>query len=162
MMNNPMIKNPLPSMRSFKELYASITSNLGIQLIFNPHVSDYAASGARPVFTEGLLCTLITTLIVIPSIAKAIAAARVAHEIAGDIPTNPWMQRLPKNRWLAALLAGFILAPLGGLFFDFVFNFYGFTSWTFYQLFLFKLAYLTVLGKFLVKLSVLRFIQPDL
>ncbi|MBU9889108.1 MAG: hypothetical protein KTQ49_04485 [Candidatus Omnitrophica bacterium] len=162
MTNGPQIKNPLPSVSSLREFYASVTSNLMFQLIFNPHVSAYTAGGQRSVFSEGLMCTLITTLITIPGIARAIKAARAAGELPAGIPENRLMRRLPRNPWGFALLVSVLLAPLGGLWFSFIFNFYGFTSWTFYQLFVFKLVYLTVLGKSLVALSVLRFTQPDL
>lgn len=161
-MSSQMVKNPLPSLSGIKELWGSISTNLMMQLIFNPYVGAYAAGGDRSVLSEGVMCTLVTTLITIPGIAKSLRIARYNGELAGDIPENRLIQRLPGNRWLFALLTGFILAPIGGLLFAFIFNFYGFTSWTFYQCFLLKMAYLTVLGKFLVKLSVLRFIQPDI
>ena len=161
-MNPPTVKNPLPSLGSLKELYASGSSNLIMQLAFNPQVAAYAAGGDRPVFAEAGICTLITTLITIPSIAKALDRARYNSELAGDIPENRLLQRLPRNRWLFALLVGILLAPVAGMLFNFIFHFYGFTSWTFYQLFWVKLAYLAVLGKILVKLSILRFTQPDI
>ncbi len=39
---------------------------------------------------------------------------------------------------------------------------YGFASWTFYEFFWIKIAYLTMLGKILVSFSLRRFSQPDI
>ncbi|MFY9401994.1 MAG: hypothetical protein WAQ07_01105 [Candidatus Omnitrophota bacterium] len=157
-----MVKNPFPSINSIRELYASISSNLAFQLFFNPWVNPYTLGGKRSVLAEGVMCTLVTVLITIPAIAKALSAARRTGELSSRIPEISLMRWLPKNRWLFALLVSAIFAPAGGLLFAFIFKFYGFTSWTFYQLFLAKFAYLTVLGKVLAPLAIIRFTQPDI
>ena len=160
-MTPALVQNPLPSISGLKELYASITSNLVMQLAFNPQVAPYALGGDRSVLVEGVLCTLITTLIAVPSIASTLDRARYNGELPAEIPRRPWLQRLPRNRWGFAALCGILLAPLGGLFLLCLFRFYDFTSWTFYQFFWVKFAYLTLLGKLLMKLALLRFTQRD-
>ena len=161
-MKQTLVRNAWPSLSGLKELYASISSNLMMQLAFNPQVAAYAAGGDRSVFSEGLFCTLITTLITVPSIAKTLQRARYNGELSADIPASRLAMRLPRGPWRFAWMAGILLAPVGGGLFLFLFEFYDFTSWTFYQFFWVKFAWLTLLGKVLVKLAVFRFAQPDI
>ena len=41
---------------------------------FNPWVNPYTLGGKRSVLAEGVMCTLVTVLITIPAIAKALSA----------------------------------------------------------------------------------------
>jgi hypothetical protein len=164
------IKNPLPSLSGMHGLFSNISANLALQLFFNPYVGTYAIGGDRSIIIEGIIGSVITCFIIVGLIAKTLDMARANgefnvppnHVLPNRVPLNRWLTLLPKNRWLFALLCSLIAAPIGVAIFVVLFQFYGFASWTFYEFFWIKMAYLTVLGKILVAVTVRRFTQPDI
>lgn len=158
---NQAVKNPLPTLSGLKGLFSSISANLALQLFFNPYVGDYSVDGPRSIVAEGIIASAVTCFIVIGIITKTLDIARANGEF--NVPANRFLTRLPKNRWLFAFLCAAVAAgPVGGGLFLFLFRFYGFESWTFYQFFWIKIAWMTVLGNMLVNLALLRFTQPDI
>jgi len=153
------IKNPLPSLSGLHGLFSNISANLALQLFFNPTVGAYTIGGDRSIIMEGIIGSVITCFIIVGLMTKTLDMARANGEI--NVPPNRWLTLLPKNRWLFAFLCSLAAAPIGAALFVALFRFYGFESWTFYQFFWVKMAYLIVLGKILVAITLRRFTQPD-
>ena len=154
------IKNPLPSLSGIHGLFSNVSANLALQLYFNPYVGEYAIGGDRSIIIEGIIGSAITCFIVIGLVTKTLDMARANGEV--NVPLNRWLTFLPKNRWLFAFSCVFVAAPVGVSIFVVLFQFYGFESWTFYEFFWVKMAYLTILGKTLVAITIRRFTQPDI
>ena len=154
------IKNPLPSLSGMHGLFSNISANLALQLFFNPYVGTYTIGGDRSIIMEGIIGSVITCFIIVGLITKTLDMARANGEF--NVPPKRWLMLLPKNRWLFALLCSLLAAPIGVAIFVVLFQFYGFASWTFYEFFWIKMAYLTVLGKILVAITIRRFTQPDI
>ncbi len=155
------IKNPLPSLSGIQELFSTVSANLALQLFFNPYIGEYTVGGSRSIIAEGIIGSAVTCFIVVGMMAKTLEMARANGEFS-DVPPNRWLTFLPKNRWLFALLCTLASAPVAAAIFVALFRFYGFDSWTFYEFFWIKIAYLTVLGNILVSFSIRRFTQPDM
>jgi hypothetical protein len=160
-MDNTMVKNPMPKVKYFKELFDSIASNLALMLFFNPAIQPYTMGGDRSIVSEAIFCSLLTTMIVVIGVSKSIRLGRFNGEISGARVSNKWLKKLPVNRWLLGLTACIVTVPLGVFVILFIFNFYGFESWTFYQFFWIRFIYSTLLSKALVIFIILRNIQPD-
>ena len=153
------IKNPLPSLSGFQALVSTISANLALQLFSNPHVGDYVVRGDRSIIVEGVIASIVTCFIVVGIITKTLDGARANGEI--NVPQNRFFMFFPRNRWLFALLCSCVTGPIAAGLFVGLFEIYGFSSWTFYEFFWAKMAYLLVLGKILVAFTLLRFTQPD-
>jgi len=157
---NQPVKNPLPSLSGIHGLFSNISANLALQLFFNPYVGTYTVGGERSIMMEGIIASAVTCFIIVGIITKTLDMARANGEF--NVPPNRWLALLPKNRWLFALLCSLVAAPIGATLFVALFHFYGFESWTFYEFFWVKMAYLTLLGKILVAITLRRFTQPDI
>ena len=155
------IKNPFPTLSGVQGLFSNVSANLALQLFFNPYIERYAIGGDRSIIVEGVIGSAVTCFIIVGLITKTLDMARANGEF-NNVPPNRWLTLLPKNRWLFTFLCTLIAAPIGTAFFVILFLFYGFESWTFYEFFWVKIAYLTVLGRILVALTVRRFTQPDI
>ncbi len=153
------VKNPLPSLSGIQEIFSMVSANLALQLLFNPYIGQYTVGGDRSIIAEGIIGSVITCFIVVGMIAKTLEIARANGEF-DKIPPNRWLVFLPKNRWIFALLCSLVAAPVAVAIFVGLFRFYGFESWTFYEFFWIKIAYLTVLSNILVAFSMRRFTQP--
>jgi len=154
------VKNPLPTVSGLYELFSTVSANLALQLYSNPYIGEYTIGGARSIIAEGVIASTVTCLIVVGMITKTLDHARRNEEL--NVPPNRWLMFLPKNRWLFALLCALAAGPAAGFLFWGVFKLYGVTSWTFYEFFWIKMAYLTLLSKILVAFSLRRFTQPDI
>ena len=157
---NQAVKNPLPSLSGIKELFSTVSANLALQLCFNPYLGEYTIGGTRSIIMEGVIASAVTCFIVVGMIAKTMDMARTNGEF--NVPPNRFLMLLPENRWVFALLCALTTGPMASVIFVTLFKFYGFTSWTFYEFFWIKIAYLTVLGNVLVVFAIRRFTQPDI
>ncbi len=154
------VKNPLPSLSGVQELFSTVAANLALQLFFNPYLDRYTIGGDRSIIAEAVIGSAVTCFIVVGMMAKTLDMARANGEF--NVPSNRLLMFFPKNRWLFALWCTLAAAPIAAVVFVGLFRFYGFESWTFYEFFWVKIAYLTVLSKVLVSFSLRRFTQPDL
>ena len=153
------IKNPLPSISGIQMLFSNISANLALQLFFNPYIGKYTIGGDRSIIVEGIIGSAITCFIVVGIVARTLDMARANGEI--NVPPNRFLMFFPRNRWLFALLCACVAGPIAAGLFVGLFRYYGFSSWTFYEFFWIKMAYLLILGKILVVFTLLRFTQPD-
>ncbi len=153
------VKNPLPSLSGVQELFSTVSANLALQLFFNPYLDRYTVGGDRSIIAEAVIGSAVTCFIVVGMMAKTLDMARANGEF--NVPPNRLLMFFPRNRWLFALGCALLAGPIGAAVFVGLFRFYGFESWTFYEIFWVKIAYLTVLSKVLVAFSLRRFTQPD-
>ncbi len=160
-MSQVVIKNPMPKILVYKEIFDSVASTLVQMLIFNPYLEPYVLDGKRSIVSEALFVSLLTTLIVAISVSKKIQKGRFNGEIPGFERGNNYLMKLPKKGWLLGLVLSLVTIPLGIFTFLLIFNFYGFESWSFYQFFWVKFVYASLLSKGLVKILILRNLQPD-
>ena len=154
------IKNPLPSLSGVRELFSTVSANLALQLFFNPYLGEYAIGGNRSIIAEGVIASAVTCFIVVGMITKTLDTARAHGEF--HVPANRWLTIWPKNRWGFAVLCSLVAATIAATVFVMLFQLYGFASWTFYEFFWIKMAYLTALSRILVAVTIRRFTQPDI
>lgn len=154
------IKYPLPGLNGIRELFSTVSANLAIQLFFNPYLGEYTFGGARSIIAEGVIASAVTCFIVVGMLTKTLDMARANGEF--HVPPNRWLMIWPKNRWGFACLCTLAAAPIAATVFVTLFQLYGFTSWTFYEFFWVKMAYLTALSRILVAATIRRFTQPDI
>jgi hypothetical protein len=154
------IKNPLPSINGLQALFSNVSANLALQLFSNPYIGEYTVGGNRSIIAEGVIGSAVTCFIVVGIMAKTLDMARANGEF--NVPPNRLLTFFPRNRWLFAFLCALVAGPIAAILFVGIFKFYGFSSWTFYEFFWIKMAYLTLLGKILVALTIRRFTQPDI
>jgi len=158
-MTQPIL-NPLPSLSGVQELFSTVSANLALQLYFNPYLGEYTIGGARSIIMEGVIASAVTCFIVVGMVTKTLDMARANGEC--HVPPNRLLMLWPKNRWVFACLCALVAAPTAVAIFIMLFQLYGFTSWTFYEFFWIKMAYLLILGRILVAITLRRFTQPDI
>ncbi len=168
------IRNPLPKVRIFKEMYAAITGNIALNIIIGSLLGGVAARAdgsvvILPTTAAGVPITgLVFGLILGILVTRGVVASMDATIIAASPPTglehataNKWLTRMPKGR---AALTGLVclcvmafsavaLRAVMALFDIAVLNFYQFTALI--------TVYAAMLGKPLSALLVRRCLQAD-
>jgi hypothetical protein len=165
------LKNPLPRVEYFKNLFNSVTTDFGTNLLIGLLLGGTVIKGTAVIIAPthitatpiaGCVTGIIITLSVVPSIAQGILSARYSGEIQGVPDVNLWLGWLPSNRWLLSLLLAVPIAIITALTFWSVMTFFNFETLNFFQFFLIRSLYSSILVPQLAKLVCIRFIQPDI
>lgn len=168
---SPLIKQPLPRISTVQQLYNSWLTDFGMNMVIGLALGgtiissdDYvmiAPTLLSGILVGGIISGIIITFMVVPSLAKKIAAAVNNGEIPRLSERNPGVDWLPKNNWL---LAGALCIPIILItmtVFTAVLSFFNFESLNFFQFFFIRTAYTAVLVKALVPLMLIRYRQPQ-
>jgi len=165
------VKNPLPRREMFARLYASVTTDFGMNILIGLALGGTIIQGelvvlmgvARSgVWITGLVLGLIISFLMIkPTLASVQKIA-----LAGDLPPAE-----KPNRLLSALplspcgLTGLMLLPvmaLSALSFWAIMWFFGFDALNFFQFFLIRTAYTKLLSRLVEALAIQRYRQLSL
>ncbi len=165
------VKNPLPRREMFARLYASVTTDFGMNILIGLALGGTIIQGelvvlmgvARSgVWITGLVLGLIISVLMIkPTLASVQKIA-----LAGDLPPAE-----KPNRLLSALplspcgLTGLMLLPvmaLSALSFWAIMWFFGFDALNFFQFFIIRTAYTKLLSRLAEALAIQRYRQLPL
>ena len=94
-------------------------------------------------------------------IGSCVVRLRALGSLPAAVPVNALMMRLPKNKFLLALLFAAVFGPLTPLVNLALIRFYGITNFGFAQLALWKVVYSCLLSAKIIELTILRYVQPD-
>ncbi|NLA81852.1 MAG: hypothetical protein GX849_03360 [Clostridiaceae bacterium] len=164
------VKNPLLRKEMFTRLYASVTTDFGMNMLIGLALGGTQIQGdlvlLMGVSQEGVLITglvlglIISILMIRPTLASV---QQIAY--AGDLPQatsrNLWAF-LPSSPWA---LTGIFLLPamvLSALTFWAVMYFFGFDSLNFFQFFIIRTAYTKLLSRLVETLAIQRYRQLSL
>ena len=115
----------------------------------------------KGVLTDSFYCGVITPFINVFVIGSCVARLRALGSLPAAVPVNALMMRLPKNKFLLALLFAAVFGPLTPLVNLALIRFYGITNFGFVQLALWKAVYSCLLSAKIIELTILRYVQPD-
>lgn len=115
----------------------------------------------KGVLTDSFYCGVITPFINVFVIGSCVARLRALGSLPAAVPVNALMMRLPKNKFLLALLFAAVFGPLTPLVNLALIRFYGITNFGFAQLALWKVVYSCLLSAKIIELTILRYVQPD-
>ncbi|MDD4080130.1 MAG: hypothetical protein PHP02_01785 [Eubacteriales bacterium] len=163
--------NPLPRREMFSRLYASVTTDFGMNMLLGLVLGGTIIQGDMVVLTgvaqsgvviTGLVLGIIVSLLMVrPTLASVQQIA-----LAGNLPPagkpNRFLSALPANPWV---LAGVLLLPvmaLSSLSLWAVMRFFGFETLNFFQFFIIRTAYTKLLSRLAEALAVHRYRQLPL
>lgn len=173
------VKAAFPSVSTLKQEFNSARMDFGFNMI-----TGVILGGTRVGMDLGLNANETRWLFIFPATLKGlpksvfiysiiiyfmmmvpvIKSIRASHE-KGELPTlekaNTFFARLPKNPWLYALVWYPVTLGLAYLFIWCVMTVMHFEVLNFFQYFFIRLACTRLLCKGVVRVSVLRYIQPD-
>lgn len=169
---NAEVKNPLPKIGTFKELFNTVTDDFGFNLIMAMLTGGAVIyEGSVIIFPTARASILISSIVL-----GAIVSLRMVYPIAvtiagiaekGLIPADPSAKKnkllsiIPENPRKLVLLFCIPVILLSCLVFYLVFTVFDFESLNFFQFFLVRTLYTTLLSKAIVHLLILRYSLPD-
>lgn len=168
---SPLVKQPLPHITYFQELYNSWLTDFGMNMVLGLVLGgtiitadDYvmiAPTLLSGMAISGPISGIIITFMTVPSIAKGIIYSVNGGEIPRLGQRNPGVSWLPENRWLLALSLCLPIILITTAVYYAVLTFFNFQSLNFFQFFFIRTAYTAVLVKGLVPLILIRYMQPQ-
>ena len=163
--------NPLPRRDMFSRLYASVTTDFGMNMLLGLLLGGTVIQGdlvmLMGVSRGGMLITgIVLGIIVSLLMVRPTLAAVHQMALAGGLPPagkpRRHMSELPANPWG---LAGILLLPvmvLSSICFWAVMGFFGFETLNFFQFFVIRTAFVKLLSRLVEALAVHRYRQLSL
>jgi len=165
------VRDPLPRLSTFKQWFNTITDDFGFNLLVGlmlggTIVRDHSVI-IPPTTRSGIaISALILGVIVTARMAYPIAKSMRDAREAGGLPVSEAKDR--RVSWIPASPAGFalvLLLPILGaslLAFWAILTFFGFEVLDFFQYFVVRMLFVSLLAKPVVKLAALRYTQPGI
>ncbi|MEA4897284.1 hypothetical protein ACH6CV_08835 [Bacillota bacterium Meth-B3] len=164
------VKNPLPRMSTFKEWFDTVRNDFGLNMLLglalggtiirDQHVVIPPTTRAGIVISASILGAIVTVSMAYP-IARNMRAARTAGALPVAQAENRWVGWMPASPALFALTLLVPIMIVAALAFWAVFTFFGFEDMNFFQYFVIRLLFTTLLTKPTVNLAILRYTQPN-
>ena len=165
------VKNPLPRMSTFKEWFNAIRNDFGLNMLIglalggtivrDQHVVIVPTTRAGIVISASILGVIVTASMAYP-IARSMRAARTTGALPTAQAENRWVGWLPASPALFALALLVPIMLIASLKFWAVFTFFGFEDMNFFQYFVIRMLFTTLLTKPVVNLAILRYTQPGI
>ena len=108
----------------------------------------------------GLILGVIVSLRMVASVVKSIAATRDAGTLPALEKRNPWVAWIPETPMLFTLTLMPVIMALSAVVLWAVLTFFGFDVLNFFQFFIVRTIYVSLLTKPVVWLAVYRYRQP--
>lgn len=164
-------KHSAPRVSYFQQLFNNWMTDFGLNMfrgliigttiVTNNNYVLIAPTLLRSVDTTGFISGVIVTFMTVPSISREIIYSVGSGKTKPLNEANPYVAWLPKNRWLLASVLCLPIIVLTTIVYYVVLSFFGFESLNFFQFFFIRIAYTTVLVKFLVPFIIFRYRQPN-
>ena len=167
------VKNPLPKISLFKEMYGAVTGNLALNIIFGSFLGGAVAQpdGSVVIFPTtvegipitGLVFGLIVGILVTNGVVKSLKATILSSgtpilESAVKDKKFAWM---PKKKIPLMCLISFSVMIFSAVALPLIMHLFGKTLLNFYQFTIFITVYATLISKPLSYVLVQRCLQPD-
>jgi len=167
------VKNPLPKISLFKEMYGAVTGNLALNLIFGSLLGGAAAQpdGSVVIFPTivegipitGLIFGLIVGILVTNGVVKSLKATILSYgsamlETSVKDKKFAWM---PKRKIPLMCLISFSVMIFSAVALPVIMHLFGKSFFNFYQFTIFVTVYATLISKPLSYVLVQRCLQPD-
>lgn len=165
------VKNPLPRREMFARLYASVTTDFGMNILIGLALGGTIIQGdlvmlmgvaQSGVWITGLILGLIISVLMVkPTLASV-------HQIAldGDLPpaekSSSFLSALPLSPWGLTSLMLIPVMALSAISFWLIMWFFGFDALNFFQFFLIRTAYTKLLSRLVEALAIQRYRQLSL
>ncbi len=163
-----IVKNPLPRFSAFKEYSSTVAHDFGFNMIAGLFFGSTVVEGARVVImpvhsssiavTSVVLGAIVVVYMVYP-VAKSVRAALCASYAEPEQTNGGVLSILPYAPWKFALSLALPVIVLSFCFFWSVMTFFGFETLNFFQFFLIRALFVSLLSKAVVKLATARYIQ---
>lgn len=169
-MGQETIKNPLPRLETFKNLFNTIVDDFGfnmiVGLLFGGTIIVEHNVVILPTTRSGILISgMILGIIVTFRMALPIVQGIKLQYDAGALPIlpekMPVISLIPKKPVSFALVLLIPIVVISVLVFWCILTFFGFETLNFFQFFVIRTIFITLLSKPVVKLAVLCYIQPQ-
>lgn len=173
MKKNP-VKNPLPKISLFKEMYGAVTGNLALNIIFGSFLGGAVAQPdgsvvIYPTTVEGIPITglifgLIVGILVTNGVMKSLKATILSYGTAAMLEASvkdkkfAWM---PKRKLPLMCLITFCVMIFSAMALPVVMHLFGKPFFNFYQFTIFITVYATLISKPLSYVLIQRCLQPD-
>jgi len=164
-----IVRNPLPRKDTFSDLLRTITDDFGFNLlsglifgstVVKGHTVTISPTTRDGIIIGGIVLGMILTLRMVYPVAKSI----YAQQNAGVLPRmdkSTFLSKLPYRPGLFALilLVPVMLLSAGTLWC--VLTFFGFTELSFFQFYIIRSIYVSLLLKVVILIAVRRYSQPS-
>ena len=163
-----VVRNPLPHKQTFGNLFHTVTEDFGFNLlmglatggvVIRDHNVIIQATSRDGIVIGGLVLGILVTFRMVYPVAKSIRALRDAGQLP-KLPRIAWIAWLPERPALLALALLLPTMALSAAVLWGALSFFGFEALNFFQYFVVRTLYVTLLSKLVVKLAILRYTQP--
>ncbi|MGI6545743.1 MAG: hypothetical protein ACOX2M_04780 [Fastidiosipilaceae bacterium] len=162
------VKNPLPRREMFARLYASVTTDFGMNMLIGLALGGTVIRqdlvilmGVTQdgVWITGVVLALIVSLLMIRPTFASVQQIALSGKLPPATKTNRLLAALPRSPWgLTALLLVPVMA-LSALSFWLVMWFFGFEALNFFQFFIIRTGYTKLLSRLVETLAIQRYRQ---
>ena len=165
------VKDPLPRISTFKQWFNTITDDFGFNLLFGLMLGGTIIRDHNVIIPPTTLSGIAVSALILGAIVTARMAYPIAKSMrdareAGTLPiaekANALVHWIPYSPVKFALI---LLLPIMGTsyaVFWAVLSFFGFEVLNFFQFFVIRILYISLLTKPVVRLAVIRYTQPEL
>ncbi len=164
------IRNPLPRKETFRNLFNTVTDDFGFNMIMGlllggtsiveGHNVLIAATTRAGIVIGGLILGFILSLRMVLPVIRTIKASRDAGQLP-PLEKRTGIARLPEKPILLTLVLMLPIMIVSATVLWAVLTFFGFDILNFFQYFIVRTVYVSLLTKPVTQLIVLRYRQPD-
>jgi len=163
-----VVKNPLPGLSAFKKLFDTVTTDFGFNMLIGlvlggtliiDHNVVIVPTIRSGIIISGVLIGLIVTGLMVFPVIRQIHDARDAGKLPAPFKHNKLIAWIPEKPILFSLVWIPFMVILSPLIFWLVFVLFDFEQLNFFQFFVIRTIYVTLLTKPVVQLAILRYLQ---
>lgn len=170
--NAEMVKNPMPHIAWITAFLRGMIFDFGFNVAFGLLLGGTVLRGMEVIIlptpckgTGMLITTAFTGIIVAFFVIPAVAASVMATISGGNVPPIDKAERffsiVPRNRWLLTLFLSPFFALLTVLVCGGIFMLFDFSTLNFFQFYLIRAIYISLLCKAVLPFIIRRYRQPD-
>jgi len=163
-----VVKNPLPGLSSFKKLFDTVTTDFGFNMLLGlllggTLIIDYnvviVPTSRAGILISGVMIGLIVTGLMVYPIIKQMDEACRKGKLPPPFKHNKIISNLPEKPVLLSLMWIPFMVVFSPLVFWLVFAIFEFETLNFFQFFIIRTLYVTLLTKPVVQFAILRYLQ---
>lgn len=164
------VKNPLPRRSTFKELFSTVTNDFGLNMILGlvfgstlviDHNVVILPTTRAGIVISGLILGVIVTVCMVYPLAKQVCMLRETQQLPAREKRSAGLAWLPQTPLLFALVLLLPVMLLSACVLWAALTFFGFETLNFFQFFVVRTIYVTLLSKPVLLLALLRYSQPE-
>ena len=165
------VKDPLPRISTFKEWFNTVTNDFGFNLLFGLLLGGTVVRDHSVIIPPTTLSGIVISALILGAIVTARMAYPIAKNMrdareAGNLPIAEkpngrlgWIPTSPVK--FALVLVVPIMVVCCAAFWG-ILSFFGFEVLDFFQFFVIRMLFVTLLTRPVVKLAIIRYTQPEL